>query len=244
MPSSTRRMSMSIAGAHRARVSAMARNKRGARSGSRCSRTMCTRGFFCVRAAASRVGRARHSANSRSAPRRARASASGSTAPDERRARRSRRVVARVMRERASSRRSAARVLRARDREAERMRRIDQLAREVVGVDLAAFVVEILEDLLADDPLLDLDVRKDRLARARRRRASRALSIVSGGIVDREDGRIDLRRGVELSAEALEREVHVVRGARGSACRDRACARGNDESRSWRRSRSASPTRT
>jgi hypothetical protein len=44
------------------------------------------------------------------------------------------------------------------------MGRIDQRAREIVRVDLPPLVVEVLEDLLADDPLFDLDVGEERLA--------------------------------------------------------------------------------
>ena len=42
----------------------------------------------------------------------------------------------------------------------ERVPLVDEGARQVVGVDLAALVVEVLEDLLEDDAALDVDVEK------------------------------------------------------------------------------------
>jgi len=55
-----------------------------------------------------------------------------------------------------------------RDRETQRVVGVDERARQVVGVDLAAVLVEVLEDLFADDPFLRVDVeergRQDDLA--------------------------------------------------------------------------------
>ena len=44
------------------------------------------------------------------------------------------------------------------DGEAERVAPVDERPREVVRVDLVAFVVEILEDLLEDDAPLDVNI--------------------------------------------------------------------------------------
>ena len=98
------------------------------------------------------------------------------------------------------------------DGEAERVVAVDERAREVVGVDLAPLVVEVLEDLLGDDAPLDVDVEEGRLrqhlAEERARRVERL-----GRQREREDAVVDLRRREERPAEALEREVDLV-GAR------------------------------
>src|SRR5882672_10514626 len=49
------------------------------------------------------------------------------------------------------------------DGETEGMLPVDELADQVVGVDLPALVVEVLEDLFPNDPALGLDGRKPRL---------------------------------------------------------------------------------
>ncbi len=101
-------------------------------------------------------------------------------------------------------------VLAAGDREAQRMVAVDERARDVVGVDLAAVVVEVLEDLLGDDAALDVDVEEGRLGEH--------LAEERAGFVERlrrkrerEDPVIDLRRREERTAQALEGEVDGVR---------------------------------
>ena len=96
------------------------------------------------------------------------------------------------------------------DGEAERVVRIDELTRQVVGVDHPSLVVEVLEDLLADDLLLDLDVRERRIDHDLGEEAGRVRERLAGER-HREDAEVHLRRRVEVAAEALEREVHVVR---------------------------------
>ncbi len=104
--------------------------------------------------------------------------------------------------------------------------RVDEPARQVVGVNLAPVVVTVLEDLVADDPLLDLDVEEGRaeqyLAEERRGEVERL-----GGQGEREDAEVGLRRGVQVAADPLERVVHGVRAPAGAASRGRSCARGS-----------------
>ena len=103
------------------------------------------------------------------------------------------------------------RLRRAGDREAERVRRVDEHPREVVGVDLPAVVVEVLADLLEHDPLLDVDVEEARpnqhVGEELARRGERL-----GRQGQREDAVVDLSCSIQVSAVLLEREVHVVRG--------------------------------
>jgi hypothetical protein len=88
--------------------------------------------------------------------------------------------------------------------------RVDEAAREVVRVHLAPVVVLVLEDLVADDPLLDLDVEEGRpaedLTEEERRGVERLLRQGEG-----EDAEVGLRRGIQVPADSLERIVHRVR---------------------------------
>jgi hypothetical protein len=96
-----------------------------------------------------------------------------------------------------------------REREPEGMGRVDQRARQVVRVDLPALVVEIFEDLFADDPLFHFDVVErgfpHDFAEERRRRVHGL-----GGKRERKDAEIGVRGGVEEPAQLLEGKVDGV----------------------------------
>ena len=101
------------------------------------------------------------------------------------------------------------------DREAQRVVAVDERARQVVRIDLAALVVEVLEDLLEHDAALDVDVAGTPAARAPRRTArSPRRATRAAGTARRSRGRPASTR--RASRRALEREVHRV-GARDAA---------------------------
>ena len=122
----------------------------------------------------------------------------------------SRRVVARVVTPQHRLVEAPDVLLAAGDREAERVVAVDERAREVVGVDLAPLVVEVLEDLLEDDAPLDVDVEERRLREHLAEEGARLVERL-GREREREDAVVDLRRREERAAEPLEGEVHRVR---------------------------------
>src|SRR5262245_13204263 len=87
---------------------------------------------------------------------------------------------------------------------------IDEGTRNVVGVDLTAFIVEILEDLFADDVLLQIDVSERGLSQDFGKETRSAMHRLRWHS-DRKHAVVDLGGRVEIPAEAFEREVDLVR---------------------------------
>jgi hypothetical protein len=95
------------------------------------------------------------------------------------------------------------------DREPERVVAVDERTRQIVGVDLTALVVDVLEDLFEDDAALDVDVEERRLREHFAEEAARLVERV-GRQRQREDPVVDLRRREERAPQAFEREVDGV----------------------------------